>query len=53
MSKSIDQCNLLREALQLMTKALELLDQAGTVGAIGAQLDMVRVHLSEHLGVET
>lgn len=40
----------LGEALRLITTALDLLDENGTVGAIGAHLDLVRAHLSDHLG---
>ena len=49
MCKAVEQDLLLREALRLVTKALELVDEDGTVTFIGAQLDLARVRLSEHL----
>ena len=50
MSSSVEDGETLREALLLMTKALDLIDHDGSVGAIGAQLDLARARLSEHLG---
>ena len=49
MSSSVQDGKTLREALRLMTKALDLIDHDGSVGAIGAQLDLARARLSEHL----
>lgn len=49
MGKAIKTDERLREALRLMTEALELLDQDGTVSAIGAHLDLARAHLEDHL----
>lgn len=49
MFKAVERDSLLREALRLMTAALDLLDEDGTVSAVGAQLDLARARLSEHL----
>lgn len=49
MGKSVDEDELLKEALRLMTTALKLLDENGKVSAIGAQLDLARARLSEHI----
>lgn len=49
MGKSLDEDQLLSEALRLMTTALELLDQNGKVAVIGAQLDLARARLVEHI----
>lgn len=49
MSNLIEDGGTLREALRLMAKALEIIDRDGKVGAIGAQLDLARARLSEHL----
>ena len=48
MGKAEENC-LLGEALRLITTALDLLDENGTVGAIGAQLDLARARLSDRL----
>jgi len=32
-----------------MTAALDLLDEDGTAGAIGAQLDLARARLADHI----
>ena len=49
MDKIVEEDNLLGEALRLMTTALELLDEDGTVGSIGAQLDLARARLAGHI----
>lgn len=49
MSSSVEERESLREALRLMTQALDIVDHDGSVGAIGAQLDLARARLSEHL----
>ncbi len=49
MDKPVEEKASLREALSLMTRALELLDEDGGVGTIGAQLDLARARLSIHL----
>jgi hypothetical protein len=49
MRKTDDRDHLLQEALRLLTTALEFLDEDGTVTAIGAQLDLARARLAEHL----
>lgn len=49
MEKSVGKNELLNEALDLMTTALDLLDQDGSVGSIGAQLDLARSRLSDHI----
>lgn len=49
MSSAVEDGETLREALRLMTKALDLIDYDGSVGVIGAQLDLARARLSEHL----
>jgi len=50
MGKSLNDERLLSEALRLMTAALELLDEVGSVGSIGAQLDLARARLADHIG---
>lgn len=42
----------LLEALDLMGKALDLMDLDGTVAIIAAQLELARGRLAQHLGVE-
>lgn len=49
MDKSVKSNELLYEALALMGTALDLLDQDGSVGSVGAQLDLARSRLSDHL----
>lgn len=49
MNNLIEVDETLHEALRLMAKALEIIDRDGKVGAIGAQLDLARARLSEHL----
>ncbi len=49
MEKSLDEEELLSEALRLMTTALELLDRNGKVTVIGAHLDLARTRLAEHI----
>jgi len=49
MVKASETDDLLREALRLITEALELLDQDGTVGVVGAHLDLARARLEGHL----
>lgn len=49
MVKPVNKDDLLDEALRLMTKALDLLDGDGTVGSIGAQLDLARARLADHI----
>ena len=49
MSSAVEDGETLREALRLMTKALDLIDYDGSVGVIGAQLDLARARLLEHL----
>lgn len=51
MVKAVERDSLLHEALRLITAALELLDEDGTVSAIGAQLDLARARLSERLDI--
>lgn len=46
--------DLLDESLRLVTLALDLLDQDGTVPSIGAHLDLARVRLADHIaGAQT
>lgn len=53
MSSSVsEQDNTLHEALSLMARALAILDEDGSVGAIGAQLDLARARLAEHLNLD-
>lgn len=47
--QAIESDELLRNALRLITEALALLDEEGTVSAIGAHLDLARARLEEHL----
>lgn len=49
MGESLKEDNKLGEALRLMTSALDLLDEDGTAGAIGAQLDLARARLADHI----
>lgn len=49
MGDSLKEDHVLSEALRLMTAALDLLDEDGTAGAIGAQLDLARARLADHI----
>ena len=49
MGEQVHEHDVLQEALRLMTRALELLDQQRNVGQIGAQLDLARARLATHL----
>lgn len=49
MGEQVHEHDVLHEALRLMTRALELLDQQRNVGQIGAQLDLARARLATHL----
>jgi hypothetical protein len=49
MGNAFEEDRILREALSLITKAIDLLDRDGRVGVIGAQLDLARARLEDHL----
>lgn len=49
MGESLKEDHVLSKALRLMTAALDLLDEDGTVAAIGAQLDLARARLADHI----
>lgn len=49
MGKPVEENARLRQALCLITKALDLIDEDGSVGTIGAHLDLARARLTTHL----
>lgn len=49
MGKPVEENARLRQVLCLITKALDLIDEDGSVGTIGAHLDLARARLTTHL----